>query len=385
MFRYRSGASQADQMRKCRKLYFNIFNFSIAVVTIYVVIVIFWSSHPSTYPTATKITEALSNLFMHNKSRGQIRDVTGFGTFSVDITKAMRKVRDKKIRIEEIDTTCRRTYLHQPPALPFHCSHLMTLAGSRGRTGNQMFQYAALLGLAHRHNYTAFIKPTFPLTRYFNLQNVANVNISGMLRLRDGKSGTYYRALETIDYKYNYALDGYFQSWRYFSEINNTIRHAYRVNDSFMELALDFMKSISRQGRPNVCVHVRRGDIHSEYAIRQGYTVAGLDYIDRAMLFFKTRLTGPQFIVLSEDKGWCYEHLNSSDTVISPFYMAPVDFAVMTLCDHMIITSGTFGWWGGWFSPGIVVYYKDYPRRNSWLATQINKQDYYPASWIGMS
>ena len=372
-------------MRKWSQLTFSVIQWTVVAIIVYVIISVFLTPMPSTYPTATKLTQALSNLFTYNKSRARIRDVTSLGTFSVDITKAMKTFGEKKIQIQDIDPTCNRTKSRDPSDVPFHCSHLMTLAGSRGRTGNQMFQYAALMGIANRHNYTAFVKRTFPLTRYFNLPNVANFNISGMIRLRGGKSGTYLRSLDRIDVTHNYTLDGYFQSWKYFSNISNKIRSLYKVKDNFLEPAVRFMDSVSITGRPNVCVHVRRGDIHSEYSVRQGYSVAGLAYINKAMAYFKKRFTNPQFIALSEDKDWCNENLNRSDTIISPFYMAPIDFTVMTLCDHMIITSGTFGWWGAWFSSGTVVYYKDFPRPNSWLATQINKQDYYPPGWIGMS
>ena len=39
------------------------------------------------------------------------------------------------------------------------------------------------------------------------------------------------------------------------------------------------------------------------------------------------------------------------------------DMAIMSLCDHIIITAFTFGWWGAWLSKGNVVYLHDYPYR----------------------
>ena len=343
-----------------------------------------WNPVLSSYRSATEVTEALSNQFVYSVSHDH--NATGLGTSLVDINIAGNGG-DKSFRIYGIFRTCNMSYLKlgQSHALPFHCSHLMTLALSMGRTGNLMFQYAALLGVAHRHNYTAVINPKFPLINIFNLPNIADVNISGMIRLNANKAGTYDRKFEKIDVQHNYTLFGYLQSWCYFNEINNTIRRIYKVKDIYMKPALNFLKRVSRQGRPNVCVHIRRGDFLLPHNNERGFVVAGLGYIDKAMSYFKTRLNDPLFFVLSDDKRWCKSNLNRTNTVISPFDNAYVDLAMMTYCDHVIVTSGSFGWWGAWLSNGTVVYYKDYPRPNTWLGNQFHLQDYYPPSWIGLA
>ena len=288
---------------------------------------------------------------------------------------------------EKLDSECPNFQKKQGyvlSELPFRCSHLMVLAGSRGRTGNQMFQFAALLGIAHRHNFTAFVKPTFPLLRYFDISYVTDLNISGIVRLGEGKSGEYSKSVEEINRSHNYSVDGYFQSWKYFRNIRDAIKKSFKIKQTYFDEAAQFMKRISIPGYSKVCVHVRRGDIYSKPAVKQGYSVGGLDFIIRAMNYFRINYFPVQFVAVSEDKDWCRLHLNRNDTFVSPFHLTPVDFAVLVLCDHVIITAGTFGWWGGWFSSGTVVYYRDFPRPNSWLATQVNREDYYPPHWIPM-
>ena len=260
----------------------------------------------------------------------------------------------------------------------------MVLAGSRGRTGNQMFQFAAVLGIAHRHNYTAFVKPSFPLLRYFDIPYVTDLNISGTVRLGEAKSGGYSKSVEHINSSNNYSVDGYFQSWKYFNNIRDTIKKSLKIKQTYFDEAAQFMKRTNIPVYSKVCVHVRRGDIYSKFAVKQGYSVGGLDFIIRAMNYFRLNFFPVQFIAVSEDKDWCRLHLNRNDTVLSPFHLTPVDFAILTLCDHVIITAGTFGWWGGWFSSGTVVYYRDFPLPNSWLTTQVNREDYYPPHWIPM-
>ncbi|XP_060556200.1 uncharacterized protein LOC132716883 [Ruditapes philippinarum] len=80
----------------------------------------------------------------------------------------------------------------------------------------------------------------------------------------------------------------------------------------------------------------------------------------------------------------CKESWNSTRTnvPVSPFVNAGDDMALKTLCDHVIVTAGTFGWWGAWLSGGITVYYKGYPGHN--LSNRFNLFDYYPSHWIGL-
>ena len=81
----------------------------------------------------------------------------------------------------------------------------MTLAPNGGRNGNQMFEYAALLGVAHLHNFTAVISPKYPLTNIFKLPNVADtcINTPGMFFLKEHKCCTYDKKFEKIDIKHN--------------------------------------------------------------------------------------------------------------------------------------------------------------------------------------
>jgi len=58
------------------------------------------------------------------------------------------------------------------------------------------------------------------------------------------------------------------------------------------------------------------------------------------------------------------------------------DMAILTMCQHTIITVGTFGWWAAWLTNGTTVYYKDWPHRGSLLAAANSHADYFPPHWI---
>ena len=61
-----------------------------------------------------------------------------------------------------------------------------------------------------------------------------------------------------------------------------------------------------------------------------------------------------------------------------------LDFATASSCDHSVVSIGTFSWWTGYLSGGLVVYYKEFPF-NGHNANKYVREDYYPSRWIGMN
>ena len=72
--------------------------------------------------------------------------------------------------------------------------------------------------------------------------------------------------------------------------------------------------------------------------------------------------------------------------IFSLFTDPIVDISILSLCNHTIITSGSFGWSGAWLANGTVVYLRDFPKPGSELYKNffINN-GYYLPNWIGMS
>lgn len=50
--------------------------------------------------------------------------------------------------------------------------------------------------------------------------------------------------------------------------------------------------------------------------------------------------------------------------MFSPFTDPVDDMALMIQCDHVIVTSGSFGWWGAWLSGGTRLYFQGFIRSN---------------------
>ena len=68
-----------------------------------------------------------------------------------------------------------------------------------------------------------------------------------------------------------------------------------------------------------------------------------------------------------------------------PLASREIHMATLAFCNHTIITTTTFSWWIGYLAGGEVLYYKDWPKRNSVLDREVVKEDYFLSSWIGLS
>ena len=69
-------------------------------------------------------------------------------------------------------------------------------------------------------------------------------------------------------------------------------------------------------------------------------------------------------------------------TYCPPGRSAGHDLAVLSMCDHMIVSAGTFGWWAAWLANGTTVYFDNWPRNGTTLDNMFDRRDYYPRHWI---
>jgi galactoside 2-L-fucosyltransferase 1/2 len=152
-------------------------------------------------------------------------------------------------------------------------------------------------------------------------------------------------------------------------------------------------REINKQTKATVTIvgiHVRRGDMRRQGLEKIGYRLATAEYIERAMAYFEDLYWAPGdnkfmiFVVCSDDISWFSREVNTYKAYIvySHDHTAAEDMAVLSLCDHVITTVGTFSWWAGWLSGGTVVYYGGYPKPNTTLYQRMNKNDFYPPEWI---
>ena len=133
-----------------------------------------------------------------------------------------------------------------------------------------------------------------------------------------------------------------------------------------------------------VVIHIRRTDHVSRIRERDGSPIPTNEYFQRSMCYFTDCSDYVQFVVISDDQPWCKKHINGTNVVYSTGKSPIVDMAIASLCDHAIMTVGTYGWWAAWFANGVTITQKNLPRKGSSLARRLRRADHYKPDWIGL-
>ncbi|XP_052816602.1 galactoside 2-alpha-L-fucosyltransferase Sec1-like isoform X2 [Mya arenaria] len=277
--------------------------------------------------------------------RSEIRSMT----IDVDCFQAFMFTKTKKTWVLEHkhNTTKKCKYNGTYEKCPWVCNKctFITMKNIIGRTGNQMFQVASLFGIARKRGLIPIIPSTISIHKWFNLPTLSEVSKPiNQFEMHEKAYGKYLNEIEDLDENKNWTISD--------DEI--------------------------------VCMHVRRGDLLKQINIKLGYNPIDYRFINVSMNYFLHKLKNITFVILSDDIPWCKESIIGENVVFSPFKEAIDDFALMMSCNHVVITSGTFGWWGAYLSGGTVVYHNGFPAKGTFLDQAMNRDDYYFTTWIGL-
>ena len=259
--------------------------------------------------------------------------------------------------------------------------------GSLGRLGNQMFEYAALRGIAAHHGYEWRIPP-------FHVEGIENYSLQQAFKLESVKEDN----LQIVDhYQYvgerffhfdeeffnrcpdNVSLHGFFQSEKYFKNVEDVVRKDYEFHDEHLEPCQAIMDEYKDQNP--IMLHVRRGDANltDPRGFKWSYTQCGdqhptqtVDYYERALAEFDDNQ--PVF-VFSDSIEWVKEQEFFSgdrfllsepvDKYADGSFTPYADLCLMSLCSHAIIANSSMSWWG------------------AWLQSNPNKKVVAPKKWFG--
>jgi hypothetical protein len=229
--------------------------------------------------------------------------------------------------------------------------------GQLGRLGNQMFQYASLKGIARNRgydycipNHNQVIKDPYGFDMKIELFypfKMSNVNPHNIKLLDRGYAPVaeekHFHFDETL---FNMCPDeitlaGFFQSEKYFKNIENEIRVDFSFKDEILEPCKEMIGSIGEV----ISLHVRRTD----YLTNPNHMILGLDYYEQALNKF---YDASSVFIFSDDPEWCKEQeLFSGDRfMISESGDQYVDLCLMSLCKQHIIANSSYSWWGAWLS-----------------------------------
>ena len=198
------------------------------------------------------------------------------------------------------------------------------------------------------------------------------------------------------------SLSGWPQSYKFFSSVESNVASAFALRRDLDDRAEAALGPYRRYGGGEgdggsggavlVGVHVRRTDYENHTSF---YSTGGgaESYFAATMGYFRSQHgKAVRFLVASDDVPWCRSRpFFSSDSANVDVDIHILDsddprleFSILTKCDHLVLTVGTFGWWAAWLGPhqrkGGEVVYCDAAGRGS----DEEKKDFWPSEWREM-
>ena len=179
-------------------------------------------------------------------------------------------------------------------------------------------------------------------------------------------------------------LSGYWQSEKYFVEIERLIRKDFEFDATLSELNCYIADDIKIN--KSVSIHVRRGDLITDG--RRGAKLmipCSIEYYINAMKYYSTSLTRPKFYIFSDDPDWVKNNFPSGFNFEIIQHNSGensyIDMQLMSLCEHHIISNSTFSWWGAWLNPSTS---KCTIAPKAWFQNNFNTDDQGFGNWIQM-
>ncbi len=252
-----------------------------------------------------------------------------------------------------------------------------------GGLGNQMFQYALALRMADRLQTDLKLDLSFFHTpppqdvtpREYELKvwgiDVASASTeeinSFINRPRrsfwnkiTGNQGdkTWYKEkrfsfdAEVLKLSGDLYLDGYWQSEKYFKDVEPAIREAYRLKSNPDEVNIQLGKAM--QDCESVAVHIRRVDYLKTPEILAFHGVLEAAYYQEALRRLQEKYKDLHLFVFSDEPNWVKDHLKFDlpTTMVdhNRGKNSYLDLWLMSRCKHQVMANSSFSWWGAWLN-----------------------------------
>lgn len=254
-----------------------------------------------------------------------------------------------------------------------------------GGLANQMFQYAAGRRLAHVlgtelkldiSGFSIYEGIEGVEYRHYSLNNFSIIEsiakpeeverlsirppyfFDTMFRKRPRRPATYIKEKQyhfdqkILNLKGDIYLSGYWNSPKYFNDIEEIIRQEFTLKRKAEGKNLELLEAV--KGTESVSIHVRRGDYVANQQTNQFHGTCDLAYYNKSIEKILLYVKNPYFYVFSDDIEWARNNITTTKPVIyvdhNGLLDAHEDMRLMSRCKHNIIANSTFSWWSAWLN-----------------------------------
>ena len=157
--------------------------------------------------------------------------------------------------------------------------------------------------------------------------------------------GTEYKKINYNNKKFkNIYLDGYFQSTKYFEDIDDILKNEFtKKEEANNKNIINKLKTSN-----SVCLSIRRGDYINNIKNKKKFFYCDKDYFLNSIEIIKEKLDNPVFCICSDDIEWAKKNIQIKG--FENIYESgkdDVDEKIMQMksCNNFIISNSTFSWW----------------------------------------
>ncbi|KAF0304659.1 Galactoside 2-alpha-L-fucosyltransferase 2 [Amphibalanus amphitrite] len=259
-----------------------------------------------------------------------------------------------------------------PPAQPTGCRKAISY-DAIGRLGNLMGLYAIIYSLGRSYGATGYVESGMwgTLHKYFPGISLKSVELAPQdavwedityqevhrkLECQPGENNaepSYYRIM---DWPARNGID-------VFHPFRAELRHEFTFAAALQDEAQTFLRSArgNRTSATYIGFHVRRTDFEAYVRKKYGRTLPDVEYFERTLTYYRERFSDALFIVCSDDIDFVTERLNAKqndDILIAgnrDISDPGRDMALLSACNHSVVTVGTYGFWGAYLAGGTVL------------------------------
>ena len=278
----------------------------------------------------------------------------------------------------------------------------MNNLGKNGRMGNQMFQYAALVGIAKQCGFD-FRIPDHSKAPHFNRKVGANIiteyhelqhcfemlHCGDRYGIIDGDEIELHESHEFCEELFkecpnHVTLNGYFQSEKYFKNAEKLLRLDFRFKEHIIDEVENHFSSYLNE--EPVCILVRDFNPDYDYPncennhinIPPEFYEKSIDILGRDRMYI---ICSNNIELTKKQEVFQGDNFIFNEVVPTDIYKGHFDLCLMSMCQDFIISNSTFAWWGAWLGDGIG---KRVLIPTPWYGpglSHINTDDLYPDEW----
>jgi hypothetical protein len=151
---------------------------------------------------------------------------------------------------------------------------------------------------------------------------------------------------QILDLHGNVYLEGYWQSWKYFSDIHEVLHSEFVPRQALSSPSLEVAEVIGNT--MSVGIHIRRGDYIFDPKTRLFHGECNLDYYRKCVRLLQEKVGNLHLFIFSDEPDWVQDNFKTEHPMTIVNHNGPdrdyEDLYLLSLCKNLIIANSSFSW-----------------------------------------